>query len=326
MKNTTNNAVTITGSGKIAAVVNGTPYSVGTDHPNYLPIIETIKSGDWDGFVSLVDIAASVAVYANTQGFEIKDGCVLFNGEEIHNTLTKRIVKFMGEGLPFDPLLKFLKNLMDNPSKRAVDELYDFLDMGELPITEDGHFLAYKNVRGDYMDIYSGTKSNKVGDKPEMPRNKVDEDKNRTCSQGLHFCSISYLPHFSDSDGGHTMILKINPANVVAIPADYKNAKGRACTYEVIAEYKEDWRGKLAQGESGFDSDLYADNGDDYDEDEDGNYDFYGVKPSGQKFYNLRGEDGKFKKNVGVVDTDSISKDKVDLISKILTSLGLKQI
>ena len=32
------------------------------------------------------------------------------------------------------------------------------------------------------------------------------------------------------------MILKINPADVVAIPKDYNNTKGRTCRYEVIGE------------------------------------------------------------------------------------------
>jgi hypothetical protein len=33
------------------------------------------------------------------------------------------------------------------------------------------------------------------------------------------------------------MIVKINPADVVSIPSDYNNAKGRACRYEVIGEH-----------------------------------------------------------------------------------------
>jgi hypothetical protein len=101
-----------------------------------------------------------------------------------------------------------------------------------------------------------------------MPRNKVDEDKDRTCSYGLHFCSISYLPHFSDSCGGHTMIVKINPKDVVAIPADYNNTKGRTCRYEVIGEYTEDWRSKIGRGENGFDFPLYSSDGGEYEGDD----------------------------------------------------------
>ena len=298
MKNT-NNAVTITGTGKIAAVINGRPYSISSDHPNYNKIIAAIKAQDWTSFVTLADVTSQVKQYTTTDGVEIVDG----------------IVKFMGEGLPFQPLVRFLENLMDNPSKRAVDELYTFLEVGELPITEDGCFLAYKNVRANYMDIHSGTFSNKIGDVPEMPRNRVCDDSELTCSTGLHFCSIAYLPHFSDSDGGHTMIVKINPADVVSIPKDYNNTKGRACKYEVIAEYTEDWRSKLKNNESGWDAGLYTSNGEEYEDSDDDcdtedctysndcdeNHCFcqdkgYGYKPNGHKFHNVRGSDGKFVK------------------------------
>jgi hypothetical protein len=41
------------------------------------------------------------------------------------------------------------------------------------------------------------------------------------------------LRHFG---GARTVIVKINPADVVSIPTDYDNSKGRACRYEVIGE------------------------------------------------------------------------------------------
>jgi len=307
-------AVIITGSGKIAATINGTSYVVETDHPKYKDAIQAIRNKDWNAFVNLVNLAKQVQNYFSKagSGVQIVNGMITFNGEVVHNTLTNRIIKFMRDGLPYEPLIKFFGNLMENPSKRAVDELYDFLEAGELPITEDGHFLAFKNVRSNYMDIHSGTFRNMVGDVCEMARNKVDEDKDRTCSYGLHFCSIAYLPHFSDSDGGHTMIVKINPRDVVAIPADYKNTKGRCSRYEVVSEYKDDWRSKLDRDESGWSSGLYSSDGGEYECDEDDcedectysngcdeNHCFcedvgYGYKPNGHKFHNVRDENGKF--------------------------------
>jgi hypothetical protein len=316
MKNYTT-AVTITGSGKITAIIDGTVFTVDTDHSNYQNILQTVRDQDWTKFLDLVDLSRKVRDYAHNSNVEIKDGIIVFDGEPIHNTLTKRVINFMQQDLPFKPLLNFLCNLMENPSKRAVDELYDFLDVGELPITEDGHFLAFKNVKADYTDIYSGKFNNAVGSICEMKRNQVDEDKDRTCSYGLHFCSIAYLPNFSDSNGGKTMIVKINPKDVVAIPSDYNNTKGRTCRYEVVGEYTENWREKIGRGESGWDSLLYSSDGgeyedEDYDNDcdcEDQAYDdhldevsngfcpdVYGTKPTGHKFYNLRGEDGKFQK------------------------------
>lgn len=322
MNNTTTQAVIITGSGKIAATIDGVSYTIDTDHPKYQQALNAIRQKDWTGFVNLVNISQQVQSYFDGTNVEVKDGSINYHGQVIHNTLTKRILNFMRDGLPHEPLLNFFKNLMENPSKRAVDELYDFLEAGELPITEDGCFLAFKNVRSNYKDIHSGTFDNSVGKVCEMPRNGVDEDKERTCSYGLHFCSIKYLPHFTDSDGGKTMIVKINPRDVVAIPADYNNTKGRTCRYEVVAEYKDDWRSKIQREESGWDSDLYSSDGGEYEfdcddcvysEDCDENHCFceengwvkhkrnndeYGVKPNGHKYHNVRGQNGKFvKKN-----------------------------
>lgn len=333
MNNT--NAVTISGSGKISAVVNGKAYSVDSDHPKYDNIIESIRNRDWDAFVHLTDITSNVKQYVKGS-VDIIDGIVHYQNEPIHNTLTDRIVDFMGQNLPFEPLVKFLENLLQNPSKRAVDELYAFLEEGELPITEDGCFLAFKNVRSNYKDIHSGTFDNSVGSVCEMPRNKVCDDKDLTCSSGLHFCSIAYLPNFSDSDGGKTMILKINPKDVVSIPSDYNNTKGRTCRYEVVAEYTENWREKIDRGESGWDADLYSSDGGEYEDDDcdegyedcchydnedcdcdsDDHY-AYGIKPSGQKFYNVRGGDGKFTKK----ETPQVP-DKTSLLKSLRALFG----
>jgi hypothetical protein len=130
-------------------------------------------------------------------------------------------------------MLLFVENMLQNPSKRAVDELFDFIEACDLPITEDGCFLAYKKVRGDYMDCRSGSIRNAVGDTPSMERNMVDEDSSRTCSYGLHACSYEYLKHFG---GARCMVVKINPKDCVSFPKDYNNSKLRCSGYEVVGE------------------------------------------------------------------------------------------
>jgi hypothetical protein len=143
------------------------------------------------------------------------------------------MISMLQEGFDVTPMANFMENLFSNPSKRAVDELYGFLEKNSLPITPQGHFLAYKRVRANYTDCHTGTMDNSVGRVVEMERNAVDDDKDRTCSAGLHFCSHSYLGHFS---GDRVVIVKINPRDVVSIPSDYNDSKGRACRYEVIGE------------------------------------------------------------------------------------------
>ena len=56
---TTQAAVTITNSGKIAAVINGQSYTIANDHPKYQEALNALRQKDWNLFVDLVDITLS---------------------------------------------------------------------------------------------------------------------------------------------------------------------------------------------------------------------------------------------------------------------------
>ena len=218
----------------ITVVIGNKPHTISKSHITYTKVLDAIKAGDWETVKNVIDPKKVVLNYG--QGNVSVQGEKLFwKGKEMHNALTKRMITMLQDGFPIEPLVNFMDNLMQNPSHRAVNELYGFLEKNDLPITPDGYFLAYKKVRNDYMDIHSGTFNNSVNFICEMERNTVDDDKDKTCSTGLHFCSQEYLNHFGGSDS-RTMILKINPCDVVSIPSDYNNSKGRTCKYVVIGE------------------------------------------------------------------------------------------
>jgi hypothetical protein len=212
--------------------LDGSSHTITTSHISYDKIKEAIKANNIDTIRDLINPKKVVLNYA-AGNITINGDTFLWKGTPMHNALSNKMIEMLKEGFPIDPLVNFMHNLKRNPSNRAVEELYGFLEKGALPITPDGHFLAYKKVREDYMDVHSGTISNHVGATPSMERNEVDDNKDRTCSTGLHFCSLEYLKSFG---GARTMILKINPADVVSIPSDYNNSKGRCCQYEVIGE------------------------------------------------------------------------------------------
>lgn len=203
-------------------------------HISYEAILSAIKLQDWETVRALVEPKVALINYGNGN-IEIKDSVIYWKGKEFHNALATRMVTMFTEGFPLEPMIKFMENLMLNPSKRSVDELYGFLDRNKLPLTDDGHFLAFKRVNHDYKDIHSGTFDNSVGSICEVDRNTVDDRSSHTCSTGLHFCSETYLSHFGNGDQP-VMILKINPADVVSIPDDYNGAKGRCCKYEVVGQ------------------------------------------------------------------------------------------
>lgn len=220
----------------ITVVIGSTPHTINKSHITYQRVLDAIKSGDWELVNDIIE-PKKVVIEFGKGNVSVQGETVFWKERELHNALTKRMVSMIQDGFPVEPLIAFMDNLMENPSKRAVNELYGFLEKNNLPITPDGHFLAYKKVKFDYKDCHTGTMDNGVGKVVEMERNAVDDDQNRTCSTGLHFCSREYLDHFG---GERVVIVKINPRDVVSIPTDYNNSKGRACRYEVIDEIGKD--------------------------------------------------------------------------------------
>lgn len=216
----------------ITIMLEGTTHSIHKDNCSFSDVKRAIREQDWKALPEILDPVIKVKNFVKGK-IAFKGGKFFYGEHEVHNVLTGKMMEMMKQGFPVDPMIRFMENLLDNPSKRSVDELFGFLQNNNLPITEDGHFIAYKKVREDYLDVHSGTLDNSVGEVVEMPRNLVDDDKNRTCSAGLHFCSVGYLKSFG---GDRLVVLKINPRDVVSIPIDYNNAKGRACRYEVIGE------------------------------------------------------------------------------------------
>jgi len=228
-------------NGTISLMIDGSMKPIDTTHKNYEKIKEALKAQDWDSIPKLVNISEQVEEAIKASSIEddevtIKDGEVLYNGNPIHNTLTDRIVSMASDGFDIGYMVAFLKNLMANPSHRAVNELYDFLEAGNIPITENGTFLTYKKIREDWKDIYTGKIDNSIGAYVSMPRNLVDDNSYQTCSVGLHVCSYDYLPHFGSSKGSRVVICEVNPKDVVSIPKDYSNSKMRCCAYKVIGE------------------------------------------------------------------------------------------
>lgn len=226
----------ILGGDSITVFLDGNSYTINKQAHTYEIVLKAVREGNINALRDAVNIRQGIVnQLAKTGGdkVRIEDNAIFYCDREVSGLIASRIFEMLRLGLSVKPMVRFLENMMENPSKRAVDELFGFIDACRLPITEDGHFLAYKRVRGNYFDVHSGTMDNSVGKVLEMPRNMVDEDKNRTCSAGLHFCSYDYLAHFG---GERIMVLKINPKDVVAIPADYNNSKGRTCRYEVVDE------------------------------------------------------------------------------------------
>jgi hypothetical protein len=222
-------------------------------HVNWPIIFAHYKKGEFTKLIPLLDIVNAVAVKSGNK-FTIKNDQVFYNGQPVNGYFFDKLLFFF-KHLPnqFPRLLLFAENLFSNPSAQARDSLYKFLENGNMPLTEDGCFLAYKGVREDYYSITAGSKEglilgetllegstkstyhlrNKIGDKLVVKRESVDSNSHNACSCGLHAGSYKYANDFKGH--GRLMVVKINPRDVVSVPHSDAQ-KLRCCQYEVIAE------------------------------------------------------------------------------------------
>ena len=236
----------------INLVLNNKPFTVDSNHPNFSAVKEAIKSGQSE---DQIENLASIkkAISASTGGLiTIKGNSIYYRAKKLHNVITNRILNLLNEGFNVLPMLNFLENLHQNPSRRSVEQIFSFLEHKSLSITEDGHFLAYKAVdsefwsktAGEQIPLVGKTKSNGMGkfyiynapgEIVEVERNEVDDDPKSHCSYGLHVGAIEYVRSFGNSNDKY-VIVKVNPRDTVSVPEDEQCQKNRVCRYEVLSE------------------------------------------------------------------------------------------
>lgn len=207
-----------------------------SESPNFPLAKQALTEGRYDELEELFDMSQAVVNYSDGN-IRVENNSVFYGEEEIHNHVVDRLLNFMQNELPFEPLVKFLDKLMENPSRRAVEELYRFLEHKNMPLTPDGNFLAYKGVKEDFTDCYSGQFDNSVGQVLSMPRRSVCDDAAIGCSYGFHAGSYDYAKGYAHG-GGNLMIVEINPTDVVSVPHDCNCQKLRTAKYKVVAHHE----------------------------------------------------------------------------------------
>jgi hypothetical protein len=246
----------------LTVVIEGKAHTMTNDHPAWQQAKQALSDQDWGRLENLFDVESAVQDYLDDEAeIEVKDGAVSYKGEVVHNQVVDRILDFMRQNLPYQPLVKFLGKLMENPSRRATDELYSFLEHKNMPLTPEGNFLAYKGVNMDFTDKYSGKFDNSVGNVLEMRRNGVCDDLNKGCSAGFHAGSYEYAKGWAGG-GGHLMVVEIDPADVVSVPLDCECQKLRTSKYKVVAHYETIEAPALEHHlyDSGYDDEYDVDN------------------------------------------------------------------
>lgn len=235
----------------IVLFINNKPIKVEKVNEQYASIIKALnlpENKQESTILSILNPKKKVS-YTN-KGFDIQGDSVFYKGEILPKALAKKVSDMMNIGLPVKIFEAFWENLKQNPSSSSVSQLYDFLAYKELPLTEDGCFLAYKGVNPDFYSIHGNTSTkvvqgqsdergrllNSVGSVLEVTRHDVDDDRNNHCSFGLHVGSLDYATGFAHK----VVVVKVNPKDVVSVPTDYNCQKCRVSKYEVVSEYEQE--------------------------------------------------------------------------------------
>lgn len=261
---------------------NGKPVKIEKDCHKYLRIIRAFDLPEYQQESVITEVLEENFESYNKDGFEISQDEVKYQGEVLPASLAQKVRSIWQQGLPITLFGNFWNNLKKNPSSSSVRELYDFLAYKELPITEDGCFLAYKGLTNDHWSI-SGNKETKViqgkvdsagriyngiGQTIEVRRFDVDDNRNNHCSFGLHVGSLEYAEGFAQ---GQVVIVKVNPKDVVSVPDDCNCQKCRVSAYTVIDGFEQeitsavtDEDGEELQSEEEVEQDAFLNRIDNY--------------------------------------------------------------
>jgi hypothetical protein len=256
----------ITDSG-ILIFVDGKQFQIAQDHPNFRAVKTKLENRDYSDLTDLLDIRAAVRKWLGINPrFTLTNDLLALDGVEFSDRVSQKVLAMIDAGNDPQALFNFLVKVRQNPSNTAQNELLLFCSANKFMIHADGDILSYKAVRQDYKDIHSGSvfykpchlmtaderakydvgitmgreKNVRVSTangitEVSMPRFAVDDNRERTCSHGLHFAALGYASSFGGV-GSKMLVLKVNPADVVSIPSDYNNEKGRTAKLVVAAE------------------------------------------------------------------------------------------
>lgn len=211
---------------------------VDIDLSDYLTLTKAIVP---DGFEDRGIIVTQVVNGQTVRGifypFKVQVA-VQHEGEEVVIPKVEKLEKHANRALADNsPAVRnFLRRLAPVAKDRlhSAEDLMDFIERSELPLTNDGLIIGYKKVnqKGNnmFVDVHSGKIEQQVGSHVWMDVDAVDPSRNQSCSHGLHVANLGYLSGFG---GSHTLIVLVDPANFIAVPHGETN-KARVCAYDVI--------------------------------------------------------------------------------------------
>ena len=259
----------------------GKPYTLQSSHPNFAPFKKALVEGDFETAINYLDIKKQIKEFADGE-LKVENGSVYYYGTQLHGKVVDKLLELLESGLKLgSPFVKFVKNLLDNPSNNSVEELYDFLSYKSLPIDDDGYVIGYKGVCSDGWSKSGNTHTivlqgevnergqimNRVGDTIEVQRRSVDDNRQNQCSHGLHIGSFDYAKSWASD--GQLLLVRFNPADAVSVPQDSECQKLRVCKYEILEEVEVEDDSEIKEPYYGVYTNGFGQDNEDNDYDED---------------------------------------------------------
>lgn len=227
----------------VSFYLDGRLQTIHSDSPQYDAVCHALQQGEdptmvLDGKRMLVKLDDRVA---------IEEAQVIFDGAPIHDAVADTLIRYYREGRDTNNIVEFLKRLQKNPSEHSRAQLFDWVETRNLTIDEEGYIIGYKGVREDLTSVHPGPATvngepfegnvpNDIGSVIELDRELVNDNPYEGCSTGLHVGSYAYASGF----GRITVLVRVDPADVVSVPSDSGFAKMRCCRYEVLEVHEGD--------------------------------------------------------------------------------------
>ncbi len=210
---------------------DGSVLPLSSNSARFNAVRDALTQGNFQDACDYVDAASLIA--RKTKGvFEVVNGCVMIDNEDLPPSLSDRLLAFIEQDIETTPLVNYWLNLRDNPNPDSKASLFDYNEANDSSITVDGCFIAFKRINDQFRDHFTDTVDWSPGSRPHMNRKDCDEDRNNTCSKGLHVATFNYA--MNAFRNGPMVEVKVNPRDVVAVPFEYHSEKMRVCDCEVI--------------------------------------------------------------------------------------------
>lgn len=235
----------------VVVIIDNNVRPISADSPVFSKLMNALRENAEDLVRALIDKAQVIRKHTCGKFHADEDGNVYLGSETVPATLASHLIKFVEANAPIEPLINFWNKLKNNPNANARKDLYDFLVVNNVPLTEDGKFLGYRRVTDDYMDFYTRSIDNSVGSYVSMDREAIDSDRNNTCSTGLHVAAYNYAATCYYGGQGRLVEVLVDPEDVVCVPPDYNQQKMRVCAYEVVRDCTGEHKTLVVEDEKG---------------------------------------------------------------------------